>query len=359
MRESNRRNFLRAGAAATLSLAMQSSDMQAQTQRRVIIDTDPGVDDALAIFLALSSPEIKVEGITPVAGNVPLELTLPNALRLVEIAGRTDIPVAAGASHPLSRRLITATYAHGENGLGGVEFPEPKTKPVKQTASQLIREIVRKSPGEITLIAIGPLTNVATAFHEDPELPRMLRQLVIMGGSLSRGNVTPTAEFNIYVDPEAAKMVFAAGVPLTMVGLDVTNRTQLREEHIHLLEATNNPMSQAAGKITRAMLDRIRKSGGNSGPTMHDSLAVGSFLDPGVVTLRDYQIEIETAGEFTAGTTLGYLRAPVRRSAPPLNTANAPAADNNFHPNARVAVDLDQERFYKLLIGRITGKALA
>ena len=152
---------------------------------RVIIDTDPGVDDALALLLAMRSPELKIEGITPVAGNVPLELTLPNALRMVEVAARTDIPVAAGASVPLVRRLVTATYAHGENGLGGAVFPDPKTKPIADRAPEFIRRIVRRYPGEVTLITIGPLTNIGLALRQDPELAPMVRGLVMMGGSLS------------------------------------------------------------------------------------------------------------------------------------------------------------------------------
>jgi purine nucleosidase len=187
---------------------------------RVIIDTDPGVDDALALLLAMRSPELKIEALTPVAGNVPLDLTLPNALRMVEIAGRTDIPVAAGARAPLMRRLVTATYAHGENGLGGAVFAEPTTKPVATPAAEVIRQIVRKYPGEVTLITIGPLTKIATALNSDPELASMVRGLVMMGGSLSGGNITPAAEFNVYVDPEAARIVFQSGIPITMVGLD-------------------------------------------------------------------------------------------------------------------------------------------
>src|SRR5438105_14239409 len=188
---------------------------------RVIIDTDPGVDDALALLLAMRSPELKIEAITPVAGNVPLELTLPNALRMVEIAGRTDIPVAAGASAPLLRRLVTAAYAHGENGLGGAVFPEPKLKPADQPAAEFIRTTVRKHPNELTLITVGPLTNVASALSLDTELARLIPRIVMMGGSLSGGNITPAAEFNVYVDPEAARIVFQSGVPITMVGLDV------------------------------------------------------------------------------------------------------------------------------------------
>ena len=180
----------------------------------------------------MRSPELKIEGITPVAGNVPLELTLPNALRMVEIAGRTDIPVAAGAKAPLVRRLVTAAYVHGENGLGGAVFPEPKTKPIAEPAAEFIRRIVRKYPGEVTLIPIGPLTNIATALNLDPELAGMVRGIVLMGGSLSGGNITPAAEFNIYVDPEAARIVFQSGIPITMVGLDATRKTSLTEEHV-------------------------------------------------------------------------------------------------------------------------------
>ena len=264
--------------------------------RRVIIDTDPGTDDALAIFLALNSPELKVEALTPVAGNVPLSLTLPNALRLLEIAGRADIPVAKGADRPLVRRLITATYAHGQNGLGGIEFPEPTTKPVAETATQLIRRLVHASPHEISIIAIGPLTNIATAFREDPELPRLIPNLTIMGGSLSGGNISPAAEFNIYVDPEAAKIVFRSGVPLTMVGLDVTRRAMLREEDIQRMETSKKPEGRAAGKIARASMNQLRKNSATGGPPMHDSLAVGTFINPSVVTLENLFVDIETAG---------------------------------------------------------------
>jgi inosine-uridine nucleoside N-ribohydrolase len=325
--------------------------------RRIILDTDPGIDDAMAILLTLRSPELKVEAITPVAGNVPLEFTLPNALRLVEIAGRTDIPVAAGASVPLVRRLVTATHAHGENGLGGVEFPAPSIKPVKETATEIIRRIVRGSPGEISIVAIGPLTNIATALRVDPDLAAMVPAIVLMGGSLSGGNVTPAAEFNFYVDPEAALIVFHSGIPITMVGLDVTRKVQLREEHVVALEAGKNPSSQAAGRIMRGTMERYRKTGFPGGPTMHDPLALASMIDPAVVTLQDYFVDIETSGEITAGESVGYRRMPMRHSAPldsdaPINAA-APTTDEIFKPNANVAVDVDPERFFRLLISRL------
>jgi len=326
---------------------------------RIIIDTDPGIDDAMAIFLALRSPELKVEAITPVAGNVPLDLTLPNALRLVEIAGRTDVPVAAGASHPLVRRLVTAGHVHGVNGLAGVEFPEPKIKPVRETAPELIRRIVRENPGEITIVAVGPLTNVALALRADPELAGMIPAIVIMGGSLSGGNITPAAEFNLYVDPEAARIVFDANIPLTMVGLDVTRKCLVNEQHIKQLEAANNPVSQAAGKIMRATYERMRHGGEVTDIALHDALAVASLIDHDVITRKDYYVEVETVGEWTAGQTLGYDgHGPIRKS-PPMETSapEPPPAEIPFRPNAQVATGVDPDRFFHLLIPRLTGSA--
>jgi inosine-uridine nucleoside N-ribohydrolase len=346
---------------------------------RVLIDTDPGVDDALALLLAMRSPELKIEGITVVAGNVPLTLTLPNALRMVEIAGRDDIPVAAGASAPLLRRLVTAAYAHGENGLGGAVFPEPRRKPAAEPAAEFIRQTVRKYPGEVALLTIGPLTNIAAALNSDAELARMVRALVMMGGSLSGGNITPAAEFNIYVDPEAARTVFQSGIPITMVGLDVTRKTSLTDEHVRVLEAAQNPASQAAATIARNTLNRNRERGFLAGPNMHDSLAVAGFIDPSILQFQDYYVDVETAGELTAGETLGYspnagdlrrrpgmepgkeidaaaIHMPIRGSAPTLaSTRTSPVLRETFAPNANVAVGVDSKRFFDVLIGRLSG----
>jgi len=342
---------------------------------RVVIDTDPGVDDALALLLAMRSPELKIEAITPVAGNVPLELSLPNALRMVEIAGRTDIPVAVGAKAPLLRRLVTAAYAHGENGLGGAVFPEPKIKPVAEPAAKFISQIVRKYPGEVTLITIGPLTNIATALNMDSELARMVKSLVMMGGSLSGGNITPAAEFNVYVDPEAARIVFQSAIPITMVGLDVTRKTSLTDEHVRILEAGKNPVSQAAAKIARNAINHNREQGFLVGPNMHDSLAVAGFLEPSLLKFQDYYVDVETTGELTAGETLGYspmsgdlqrrpesekqaaLTMQIRGSAPTLaSTKTSPVVRDKFVPNAKVAINVDSARFFDLLIGRLSGK---
>jgi pyrimidine-specific ribonucleoside hydrolase len=344
---------------SSASSASASGNPAAAAPRRIILDTDPGVDDAMAIFLALRSAELKVEAITPVCGNVPLSLTLPNALRLIEIANRADVPIAAGAATPLVRRLITATYAHGNNGLAGVDFPPPKLQPIAATAAELIRRIVRANPGEITIVAVGPLTNIATVLKEDPSLATLIKSIVIMGGSLSGGNVTPSAEFNFYVDPEAARIVFDAGIPLTMVGLDVTRKVLLHEDQIRELEAAQNPVSQAAGKIMRATYDRMKKSG-RENPTfaMHDPLTVAHLIDPSILTLKDYYVQIETTGELTSGESIGYEHTPIRRS-PPLDTGIAPAAttdspEPDFKPNAKVATEVDPDKFFRLLLSRLT-----
>jgi inosine-uridine nucleoside N-ribohydrolase len=361
--------------AGSRSTGQTSRPENSSKPSRVVLDTDPGVDDALAILLALRSPELKIEAITAVAGNVPLDLTLPNTLRMVEIAGCTDIPVAAGAKGPLVRRLVTAAYAHGENGLGGAVFPEPKTKAVAEPASELIRNIVRKYPGEVTLLTIGPLTNVATALNSDSEIASKVQRLVMMGGSLSGGNITPAAEFNVYVDPEAARIVFQSGIPITMVGLDVTRKTTLTEEHLRILEGGQNAVSQAAATIARNAIQHNRDQGFLVGPNMHDSLAVAALLDPSILKWKDYYVDVETTGELTAGETLGYspnagdlrrraemekqaaLNMSIRGSAPTLaSTRTSPVVRDKFVPNATVAVDVDSSRFFDLLIGRISGK---
>lgn len=372
-----RRSFVATSAGLIASAATPAFAQAARGPRRVIIDTDPGVDDAFALLLAMRSPELRIEGITPVAGNVPLELTLPNALRMVEIAGRTDIPVAAGADRPLERRLVTATYAHGENGLGGAEFPLPKTKPVADMAADFIRQTVRKYPGEVTLVTLGPQTNVATALAADPGLAKLIKGVVMMGGSLSGGNVTPSAEFNVYVDPEAARIVFQSGIPISMVGLDVTRKTALTEAHVQRLEAGGTAISKAAALIARNTFNQNRAQGFLGGPHMHDPLAMAAFLDPTLLAWRDYYVDIETKGELTAGETVGYSpiqgdqprqpameklaaeRMAIRGSAPTLaGSAISAVLRDKYVPNTKVAVDVDSSRFFELLIGRLAAKSL-
>ncbi len=350
-----RRDFLQRATAvgATGLMGTRAGVPAVDGKRRVIIDTDPGVDDALAILLALSSPELSIEALTPVAGNAPLSLTVPNALRMLEITGRTDIPVAAGAEHPLARQLITAAYAHGNNGLAGVEFPEPRTQPVAGSAAQLLARLIRGSPGEISIIAIGPLTNLALAFRKEPALASMVRDITIMGGALSGGNITPAAEFNCYVDPEAAQIVFRCGAPITMVGLDVTRQVSVTEGILQRLGSARNPRGQAAARILRAQLEQVRRTGVDDGVIhAHDALAMAAFIEPGILSVQPMHIEVETQGEFSAGQTLGYRR-PIRRSAPRLH-APADSAPPPSTANADVARAVDVARFLEMLVDRLT-----
>jgi purine nucleosidase len=341
----------------TLFGATQSADALAAGggAQNIIIDTDPGVDDAFALLLAMRSSELKVVAVTAVAGNVPLSLTLPNALRLVEIAGRQDIPVAGGASSPLIRKLVTAAYAHGNNGLAGVEFPPARLQPVKEPASDLICRMVRENARNICIVGIGPLTNIALALRQDPEIGSMVSSIVLMGGSLSGGNVTPAAEFNFYVDPEAASIVFSSGIPIRMVGLDVTRKVQLTARHVQALQAGKGRVSEAAARIAEAVMKMHRGADSERGPNLHDPLAVSSLIRPDILIFEDYQIEIETTGSITAGESVGWKHGPPRHSAP-METAGVTEGPNDFlfRANAKVATGVDSEKFFELLISRLT-----
>src|SRR5271156_4209617 len=221
----------------SIAFVVVTSGSAQTAPRRVIIDTDPGVHDAMAILLALNSPELKVEALTVVPGNVEAAQGLENALKLVSLAGRCDVPVVAGAQHPLNQKLITAQYWHGKNGLGGVDLPPSKCKPDARFAPDFIIEMVHKYPHEITLIPVGPLTNIALAVSKDPSIAALVKDIVIMGGSISGGNVDGAAEANIYNDPEAAQIVFNAGWIVTMVGSDVGERTLITRKYVTQLQA--------------------------------------------------------------------------------------------------------------------------
>lgn len=330
-----------------LLLVVFACMLKAQTPRDVIIDTDPGVDDALALLIALHSPELKIDGITVVAGNVPLSVGLPNALRLVEASHRLDVPVAAGAAKPLRRKLVTATSVHGTDGLGGANMPEPTIRPAHETAVELIRRVVHSKPGRVTIIAIGPLTNIAEALQSDPTLAKQIQQIVLMGGALHGGNMTPVAEFNIYVDPEAARAVFLSGVPIMMSPWDASQDVVLTPEIAAGIHAT-----QPASVIANAAI-QMAKQRGRAGMTMFDPVAVAAFLDPALVTTQKMFVDVETKGELTAGQTIGYLRAPIRGSIPMEGERGSELRTNQFTPNADVVVKVDSARFFKLMIERL------
>ena len=326
----------------------------AQAQRRVIIDTDPGVDDAMAILLALNSPELKVEALTVVPGNVEAWQGLENALKLVSLANRCDLPVAGGAQHPLNQKLITAQFWHGPNGLAGVELPAPKCKADVRFGPDLIIEFVHRYPHEITLIPVGPLTNIALAVSKDPSIVPLVKDIVIMGGSISGGNVDGAAEANIYGDPEAASIVFNAGWMVTMIGSDVGERTIMTRKYLAELETSHSPESDFVSKLAEFYLTRAEKSG-YSGAAMYDPLAVGTVIDPTLVTLKDMYVDVETKGEFTRGETVANRMGS--------NENNVLHGDHYeiegvipLKPNARVCLGSDADRFLQLFISRIKGK---
>lgn len=339
----------------TLVVSCLLTTLFAQTSpKRVIIDTDPGTDDAMAIILALNSPELKIEALTVVPGNVDGRQGLENALKIVSLAGRCDITVAGGAQHPLNQKLITAQFWHGKNGLADVELPASKCKADARFGPDLIIELVHKYPHEITLIPVGPLTNIALAVSKDPSIAFLAKDIVIMGGSITGGNVNGSAEANIYNDPEAAQIVFNAGWMVTMVGSDVGERTLITRKYLADLQSSHGPQSDFIAKIADFYLTRSEKSG-YSGAAMYDPLAVGIALDPTLGTLREMHVDVETNGEFTRGETV----------------ANRMGSDENnvlrgdhyeiegvipLKPNARVCMASDADRFLQMFVSRVRGK---
>jgi purine nucleosidase len=324
------------------------------TPRRVIIDTDPGTDDAMAIILALNSPEFKVEALTVVPGNVEAKQGLENALKIVSLAGRCDVVVAGGAQHPLNQKLITAQFWHGKNGLADVELPASKCKADPRFGPDLIIEMVHRYPHEITLIPVGPLTNIAVAVSKDPSIAFLVKDIVIMGGSISGGNVNGAAEANIYNDPEAAQIVFNAGWMVTMVGSDVGERTLITRKYLAELQSSHGPESDFIAKIADFYLTRSEKSG-YSGAAMYDPLAVGIALDSTLGTLKEMHVDVETKGEFTRGETVANRMGS--------NENNVLHGDHyeiegviDLKPNARVCLASDADRFLQMFVSRIRGK---
>jgi inosine-uridine nucleoside N-ribohydrolase len=326
----------------------------AQSPKRAIIDTDPGVDDAFAILLALNSPELKVEALTVVPGNVDGKQGLENALKITSLANRCDVIVAGGAQHPLNQKLITAQYWHGKNGLAGVELPAPKCKADPRFGPDLIIELVHKYPHEITLIPVGPLTNIALAVSKDPSIASLVKDIIIMGGSITGGNVNGAAEANIYNDPEAAQIVFNAGWTVTMIGSDVGERTLFLRKHQTEMASQHGAESDFVVKLADYYLSASEKSG-YSGAAMYDPLAVATAIDPSIVTLKDMHVDVETRGEFTRGETvanrMGYEETNVLHG-------DHYEIDGltKLKPNARVCTASDADRFLQLFVSRIKGK---
>jgi inosine-uridine nucleoside N-ribohydrolase len=296
----------------------------------VLLDCDPGHDDAIAILLALASPEVELRGITTVAGNQTLEKTTRNALVVLELAGRADVPVCAGAAKPLVRDLRTAPRVHGESGLDGPDVADPAARALEQDASAFLAE--RLAPG-VVLVATGPLTNVATLLAERPDARP--ERLVWMGGAIAEGNVTPAAEFNAFVDPEAATRVFASGVDVTMVGLDVTHRALLTAAHAERLRAAGR-VGAFVAELHSFFSAFHRERYGWEGAPIHDAMAVGHVIDPTLLETVHVNVEVETRSAFCDGRTVVDRWAATDRP-----------------PNAHVAVDVDADRFLELLSSRL------
>jgi purine nucleosidase len=307
--------------------------------RKIIIDTDPGQDDAVAILLALASPEdIDLLGITAVAGNVPLALTAKNALIVCELAGRPDVKVFAGCDAPLTRKLVTAEHVHGKTGLDGPQLDDPKMSLQDQHGVDFIIETLRNEPeGTVTLCPIGPLTNIATAFQRAPDIIPRIQEIVLMGGAYFEvGNITPTAEFNIYVDPEAAKIVFGAGVPLTVMPLDVTHKALTTRPRIDAFRSMHTKVGDMVAAWTDFFERFDMEKYGSEGAPLHDPCTIAYLIEPQLFEGRHINVEIETSSELTLGMTVAdWWRVTDRPK------------------NAMFMKDIDASGFYALLAARL------
>ena len=309
------------------------------TPRKIIIDTDPGQDDAVAILLALASPEdIELLGITCVAGNVPLDLTTRNARIVCELAGKTDVKVFAGCDRPLGRELVTAEHVHGKTGLDGPDLPEP-TMPLQDGhAVDFIIDTLRDhAPGTVTLCPLGPLTNIATALEKAPDIANRIAKIVLMGGGyFEGGNITPVAEFNIYVDPQAADIVVKSGVPIVIMPLDVTHKALVTAARNDAFRNIGSPVGVAVAQMTEFFERFDKEKYGSEGAPLHDPCVTAYLIRPDLFTGRHINVEIETQSELTMGMTVADWWGVTDRPA-----------------NATFIGDIDADGFFALLVERI------
>ncbi|WP_171211322.1 nucleoside hydrolase [Ruegeria sp. HKCCA5426] len=307
--------------------------------RKIIIDTDPGQDDAVAILLALASPqEIEVLGITAVAGNVPLDLTSKNALIVCELAGHTEVPVYAGCDRPLKRALVTAEHVHGKTGLDGPDLPDPQMQLTDGHAVDFIIDTLRAhEPGTVTLCPLGPLTNIATAFTKAPDIVDRVQEIVLMGGAYFEvGNITPTAEFNIHVDPEAADIVFKSGRPIVVMPLDVTHKALVTKPRNDAFRALGTKVGIAVAEMTDFFERFDKEKYGSQGAPLHDPCVTAYLIKPELFSGRFVNVEIETQSELTMGMTVAdWWRVTDRK------------------PNATFIGDVDADGFFTLLTERL------
>jgi len=311
----------------------------AKTPRKIIIDTDPGQDDAVAILLALASPQdIEVLGITTVAGNVPLPMTQKNACIICELAGKDDVAIYAGCARPLVHDLVTAEHVHGKTGLDGPNLPEPKMQLAAGHAVDFIIETLRREPaGSVTLCALGPLSNIATAFEKAPDIVRKLQEIVLMGGAYFQvGNITPAAEFNIYVDPQAADIVFKSGVKIVVMPLDVTHKTLVTKARNTAFRDIGSKVGKAVAEMTDFFERFDKQKYGSDGAPLHDPCVTAYLIKPDLFSGRFINVEIETQSKLTRGMTVADWWGVTDRA-----------------PNALFIGDVDADGFFDLLTRRL------
>ncbi|MCY4333797.1 MAG: nucleoside hydrolase [Litoreibacter sp.] len=308
------------------------------SRRKIIIDTDPGQDDAVAILLALASPELDVLGVTAVAGNVPLPLTERNARIVCELAERPDVKVFAGCDAPLERALVTAEHVHGKTGLDGPQLPDPVMPLEAQHAVDFIIETVRAEPNDaVTLCPLGPLTNIATAFQRAPDIIEKVAEIVLMGGAYFQvGNITPAAEFNIYVDPKAADIVFKSGIDIVVMGLDVTHKALTTRPRVEAFRNLGTEPGRMVAEWTDFFERFDKEKYGSAGAPLHDPCVIAYLLKPELFTGRHINVEIETQSELTMGMTVADWWGVTDRA-----------------PNAMFIGDIDADGFFALLTERI------
>jgi inosine-uridine nucleoside N-ribohydrolase len=312
-------------------------------RKKIIIDTDPGVDDAMAIYFALCSPELELVGLTTIFGNVHTSLATTNALRLLEIAGRAGIPVAEGVEKPLESEYGgPVAYVHGDDGQGNVFLPPPVTKAIDKTAAEFIIEQIMSAPGEITLIPVGPLSNIALALRMEPRIAQNVAEVVLMGGNaLCPGNATPAAEANIHNDPEAADEVFGADWKVTMVGLDVTHKVHMDTDHLNEYGKINNPMAQHIARIMPLYSNFFRLSSRIDGIYVHDSSAIAYVIDPSLFEVKPYPLRVDTLNGISRGKTW-----------PSTNPYRTPPLWQN-RPHVNVCVTVDGPRVVEMELNRL------
>src|SRR4030095_16424199 len=303
---------------------------------RIIIDTDPGVDDAFTFLLALASPEIKLEALTTTQGNVTLEKATRNALAVLELGRASHIPVAAGSMYPLVQPLRASAYVHGESGIGNSQLPAPQKKPVPQHAVDFLIEKVLAEPNELSIFPIGPLTNIALAIRKEPRFAKAVKELVIMGGAIQEsGNMTPQAEFNIFVDPHAAYIVFHAGIPITLIPLDVTHKCLLKREHVDRILKINSPISHFIRDAMEVYLAASNEKG-FAGSALHDPLTLATIIAPELLTLKEYHVDVDVSGGVSMGKTFADIP----------NLLKKPA-------NMKVAMNVHGAEFVELFMQRM------